>query len=102
MTIFTQTGVGQARQENAQNRAHVGTQGHREGLEAAHAHAVWRAGAMGGGSTASFRCRRIFRMTLPCVIAAITQGSVIRKILRHLKLAVDPPPIAPARQTAFA
>jgi hypothetical protein len=25
-----------------------------------------------------------------------------KKILRHLKLAVDPPPIAPARQAAFA
>jgi hypothetical protein len=30
------------------------------------------------------------------IIAAITQGEVIRKILRHLKLAADPPPIAPA------
>src|SRR6266705_363007 len=31
------------------------------------------------------------------IIAAITQGEVIRKILRHLKRAVDPPPMAPAR-----
>jgi hypothetical protein len=31
------------------------------------------------------------------LIAVITQGAVIRKILRHLKLSVDPPPIAPAR-----
>jgi Putative transposase/Transposase zinc-binding domain len=30
------------------------------------------------------------------LIAVITQGTVIRKILRHLKLAADPPPIAPA------
>jgi hypothetical protein len=38
------------------------------------------------------------------IIAAITQGAVIRTILRHLKLAADPPPIAPARvrQEAFA
>jgi len=38
------------------------------------------------------------------IIAAITQGEVIRKILRHLQRAVDPPPIAPARvrQEAFA
>ena len=38
------------------------------------------------------------------IMAAITQGEVIRTILRHLKLAVDPPPIAPARvrQEAFA
>ena len=38
------------------------------------------------------------------IIAAITQGEVIRTMLRHLKLAVDPPPIAPARgrQEAFA
>jgi putative transposase len=36
------------------------------------------------------------------IIAAITEVSVIRKILRHLKPAVDPPPIAPARQEAFA
>ena len=37
------------------------------------------------------------------IIAAITQGEVIRTILRHLKLAVDPPPMAPARvrQEAF-
>ena len=31
------------------------------------------------------------------LIAVITQGEVIRKILRHLKLTADPPPIAPAR-----
>ena len=38
------------------------------------------------------------------IIAAIMQREVIQKILRHLKLAVDPPPIAPARvrQEAFA
>ena len=38
------------------------------------------------------------------IIAAITQGEVIRKILCHLKLAADPPPIAPARvrQAAFS
>jgi hypothetical protein len=37
------------------------------------------------------------------ILAAITQAEVIRKILRHLKLAADPPPIAPARshQEAF-
>jgi Putative transposase/Transposase zinc-binding domain len=31
------------------------------------------------------------------LIAVITQGEVIGKILRHLKLSADPPPIAPAR-----
>jgi Putative transposase/Transposase zinc-binding domain len=31
------------------------------------------------------------------IIAVITQGEVIGKILRHLKLAVDPPPITPVR-----
>ena len=31
------------------------------------------------------------------LIAVITQGAVICKILRHLKLSADPPPIAPAR-----
>ena len=38
------------------------------------------------------------------IITAITHGEVIRKILRHLKFAVDPPPIALARrrQDAFA
>jgi hypothetical protein len=38
------------------------------------------------------------------IIAVMTHGEVIRKILQHLKLAVDPPPIAPARvrQDAFA
>jgi hypothetical protein len=35
------------------------------------------------------------------IIAAITEGHVIQKILRHLKLAADPPPIAPAQQAAF-
>jgi hypothetical protein len=36
--------------------------------------------------------------------AAIPQGEVIKKILRHLQLAADPPPMAPARsrQAAFA
>jgi putative transposase/transposase-like zinc-binding protein len=49
------------------------------------------------------RCPRGQRGTLR-IIAAIMQGEVIRMILRHLKLAVDPPPIAPARvrQEAFA
>ena len=38
------------------------------------------------------------------IIAAITQGKVIRKIPQHLKLSADPPPMAPARvrQEAFA
>ena len=38
------------------------------------------------------------------IIAAITHSEVIRKILQHLKLSADPPPIAPARvrQEAFA
>jgi hypothetical protein len=36
------------------------------------------------------------------LIAAITEVSVMQKILRHLKLAVDPPPIAPAQQGALA
>ena len=49
------------------------------------------------------RCPFCQRGTLR-IIAAMTHGEVIRKILRHLKLAVDPPPIAPARvrQDAFA
>ena len=38
------------------------------------------------------------------LIAALTPGEVIRKILRPLQLAADPPPMAPARcgQEAFA
>src|SRR4029450_9400081 len=38
------------------------------------------------------------------IIAAMTQGEVIRKILQHLKLTVDPPLIAPAhvQQEAFS
>jgi len=36
------------------------------------------------------------------IIAAIIEVSAIQKILRHLNLAVDPPPIAPAQQVAFA
>jgi hypothetical protein len=37
-------------------------------------------------------------------IAAITEPPVIRRILTHLKLAAEPPPIAPARlaQEQFA
>ena len=31
------------------------------------------------------------------LIAVITQGAVIGKILRHLKRSADPPPITPAR-----
>ena len=49
------------------------------------------------------RCPWCQRGTLR-IIAAITHGEVIRKILQHLKLTVDPPLIAPARvrQEAFA
>jgi hypothetical protein len=36
------------------------------------------------------------------IIAAITEISVIQNILRQVKLAVDPPLIAPARQAALA
>jgi hypothetical protein len=36
------------------------------------------------------------------IIAAITERRVIQTILRHVKLAVAPPPIAPAQQAAFA
>ena len=58
--------------------------------------------------------KRVFALDMACcpwcqegtlrIIAAITQGEVIRTILRHLKLAVDPPAMAPARvrQEAFA
>ena len=42
------------------------------------------------------RCPACGRGTLR-IIAAITQGDVIRTMLRHLKLAAAPPPIAPAR-----
>jgi hypothetical protein len=31
------------------------------------------------------------------IITAITQAEVIKNILRHLKLAADPPPITPTR-----
>lgn len=36
------------------------------------------------------------------IIAAMMERSVIQNILRHFKQAVDPPPIAPAQQVAFA
>jgi hypothetical protein len=49
------------------------------------------------------RCPACGRGTLR-IIAAITQADVIRTILCHLKLAPEPPPIAPARacQDRFA
>jgi hypothetical protein len=49
------------------------------------------------------RCPACGRGTLR-IIAAITQADVIRKILRHLKLAAETPPIAPTRacQATFA
>ena len=43
-------------------------------------------------ATCPFCQRGVLRL-----IAVITQGEVIHKILRHLKRAADPPPIAPAR-----
>jgi Putative transposase len=58
--------------------------------------------------------KRVFALEMarcPCcqrgalrIIAAITHSEVMRKILQHLKLSADPPPIAPARvrQEAFA
>jgi hypothetical protein len=36
------------------------------------------------------------------IIAAITEVRGIQKIRRHVKLVVDPPPLAPAQQAAFA
>jgi hypothetical protein len=42
------------------------------------------------------RCPLCHQGTLQ-LIAVITQGEAIGKILRHLKLATDPPPLAPAR-----
>ena len=42
------------------------------------------------------RCPRCHQGTLR-IIAAITAGSVIHRILRHLKLALEPPSLAPAR-----
>jgi len=49
------------------------------------------------------RCPACGRGTLR-IIAAITHADVIRKILRHCKLAAEPPPIASARacHAAFA
>lgn len=49
------------------------------------------------------RCPRCHQGALR-LIAAITEPPVIRRILTHLKLAADPPPIAPARlaQEQFA
>jgi hypothetical protein len=49
-------------------------------------------------ATCPFCQRGVLRL-----IAVITQGEVIRTILRHLKRAADPPPITPARsrQTSF-
>lgn len=43
----------------------------RDGGQALHANAACCAAARGGGSTASFRCRRIFWMTRTSVIAAM-------------------------------
>jgi hypothetical protein len=44
-------------------RGRTSALGARGGLETSQANAACCAGAMGGGSTASFRCRRIFWMT---------------------------------------
>jgi hypothetical protein len=77
---------------------------------------IWRPvfrHCVGGGKRADALRRR--SRARPCdlpfcrrgslrIIAAITQESVITRILRHLKLASVPPPIAPARcrQEIFA
>ena len=45
-----------------------------DGLEQSHTNAAWRAGAMDGGSTARFRCRRMFLMTFPSVITAMLRS----------------------------
>jgi hypothetical protein len=58
--------------------------------------------------------KRVFSLDLECcprchqgalrLIAPLTSGPVMRRILSHLKLAADPPPLAPARleQSRFA
>ena len=55
----------------------AGRGGPRRGQAEDQAKAAWwkRAGAMGGGSTASFRCRRIFRITSPCEMAAMIRSA---------------------------
>jgi hypothetical protein len=49
-----------------------------DGLETAQANTVCGAGAMGGGSAASFRGRRIFMMTLLSVMAAMRRSRPCR------------------------
>jgi hypothetical protein len=58
-------------------RLRMGLQHPRRGQVEDQAKASWRtrAGAMGGGSTASFRCRRIFWITSPCVMAAMIRSA---------------------------
>ena len=62
--VCTPMGWGHEWQGKAQERAHVGPESRLQAGAVPHKRGLARSGAMDGGSTASFRCRRIYLMTL--------------------------------------
>jgi hypothetical protein len=57
MTVFTETESWGTNRRKTDRSGRTSALRARYGLEQSHAKAAWRAGAMDGGSTASFRCR---------------------------------------------
>jgi hypothetical protein len=74
MTVFPETQSRGTNRSKTDRSGRMSALGARYGLEQSHANAAWRAGAIGGGSTASFTCLRIFWMTLISVIAAMIRS----------------------------
>ena len=63
MTVFPKTESRSTHRRKTDRSGRTSALGARYGLEQSHANAAWRAGAIGGGSTASFTCLRILWMT---------------------------------------
>ena len=74
MTVCPETASRGTQRKQTDHSGRTSALGARYGLEQSHTNAAWRAGAMDGGSTASFRCRRIFWMTRASVIAAMIRS----------------------------
>ena len=74
MTVFTETESRGTNRRKTDRSGRTSALGEHYGLEKSHANATCCAGAIGGGSTASFTCRRIFWMTLLSIIAAMIRS----------------------------
>jgi hypothetical protein len=74
ITVFTETESRGTNRRKTDRSGRTSALGKHDGLETSHANAMCWAGAIGGESTASFTCRRIFWMTLLSIITAMIRS----------------------------